>query len=168
MLKRRLEAQSVPVQGTAANVVIQRSEAPKPDVYRGAKKLRDVENFLYTMEQYFEASGIMDDATKLKQVGSYLKEFALSWWKRMKPLEGKPAFDTWADFKKGFREYFLPADAHDEAQAKLRRLHHKEGRIREYVQEFSELMLEIPDLSPKEAFFSFMDGLNRWAKLELQ
>ena len=29
-------------------------------------------------------------------------------------------------------------------------------------------MLEIPDLAPKEALFSFMDGLNRWAILELQ
>ena len=29
-------------------------------------------------------------------------------------------------------------------------------------------MLEIPDIPPKEALFTFMDVLNRWANLELQ
>ena len=40
--------------------------------------------------------------------------------------------------------------------------------MREYIQEFSGLMLEIPDMSEKEALFCFLDGLTRWAKLELE
>jgi hypothetical protein len=31
-----------------------------------------------------------------------------------------------------------------------------------------ELMLEILDMAPKEALFTFMNGLSRWAKHELQ
>ena len=69
--------------------------------------------------------------------------------------------------KDGFRNQFLFADTKDDVRAKLR-LHHKDGHIREYVREFYDLMLEIPKLSYKEALFSFMDGLNRWAKLKLQ
>ncbi|MFQ6636426.1 hypothetical protein Gotur_014159 [Gossypium turneri] len=58
---------------------------------------------------------------------------------------------------------FYPEYAEDKAQAKLRRLM-QPGRVREYVQEFSELMLRISDLSEKEAFFLFTDGLKPWAK----
>ena len=36
------------------------------------------------------------------------------------------------------------------------------------MKEFSELMLEIPDMADKDALFAFMDGLNNWVKLELQ
>ena len=60
------------------------------------------------------------------------------------PLEDeKCSITTWDGFKNKFRKQFLLADAENEARAKLRRLHHKEGHIREYVQEFSDLMLEI-------------------------
>ena len=49
----------------------------------------------------------------------------------------------------------------------MRRLtQHRE--VREYVREFSELMLQISDIGENEAFFSFMDGLKPWAKQELQ
>ncbi|MFQ6637233.1 hypothetical protein Gotur_013189 [Gossypium turneri] len=62
---------------------------------------------------------------------------------------------------------FYPEYAEDEARAKLRWLTQR-GIVREYVREFSELMLQISDLSKKEAFFSFTDGLKLWAKQELQ
>ncbi|MBA0642049.1 hypothetical protein Goklo_026512, partial [Gossypium klotzschianum] len=55
----------------------------------------------------------------------------------------------------------------NEARAKLRWLTRR-GTIREYMREFSELMLHISDLSENEAFFSFTDGLKTWAKQELQ
>ncbi|ERN13246.1 hypothetical protein AMTR_s00040p00232780 [Amborella trichopoda] len=40
--------------------------------------------------------------------------------------------------------------------------------IRDYVKEFSTLMLEIPDMVEKDLFFNFMDGLQLWAEQELQ
>lgn len=33
---------------------------------------------------------------------------------------------------------------------------------------FSELMLDISNLTESEAFFSFMDGLHRWARIEIE
>ena len=36
-----------------------------------------------------------------------------------------------------------------------------------YDKEFSELLLEIPDMGEKDSLFSFMDGLAGWAKMEL-
>ena len=66
-----------------------------------------------------------------------------------------------------FKQQFFPEHAKNEARAKLRRLAHK-GGIRKYVKEFTELMLEIPNMGEADAFFTFMDGLKPWAKLELQ
>ncbi len=40
--------------------------------------------------------------------------------------------------------------------------------MREYVREFSELLLEVPDLSNEDSLFTFLDGLKQWAKMELQ
>ncbi|GFZ09186.1 hypothetical protein Acr_20g0009940 [Actinidia rufa] len=71
------------------------------------------------------------------------------------------------DFKREIKKQFYHENSEHEARAKLRRLAHK-NTIREYVKEFSELMLEIPDLSDKEALFTFVDGLQSWAKIEVQ
>ncbi len=38
----------------------------------------------------------------------------------------------------------------------------------EYVREFSELLLEAPDLSNEDSLFTFLDGLKPWAKMELE
>ena len=49
----------------------------------------------------------------------------------------------------------------------MNRLKHT-GSIREYVKEFSTLILEIPNMSKKELLFNFMDNLQNWAKQELR
>nr|GEX33398.1 hypothetical protein CTI12_AA187700 [Tanacetum cinerariifolium] len=46
-----------------------------------------------------------------------------------------------------------------------RRVH---GTIREYVKEFTTLVLKIPKLSNQDSLFYFLDGLHGWAKLELE
>ena len=42
------------------------------------------------------------------------------------------------------------------------------GRIRDYIKDFINLVLKIPNLSNKDALFNFMDGLQSWAKTELR
>lgn len=54
-----------------------------------------------------------------------------------------------------------------EARKKLRELRHK-GSIREYVKEFTTLMLQIPSMTSEDLLFYFTDGLQTWAKQELQ
>ncbi|MBA0814630.1 hypothetical protein Gohar_020446 [Gossypium harknessii] len=44
----------------------------------------------------------------------------------------------------------------------------QQGIFREYVQAFSELMLQISDLSEKEAYYGSEDGLKLWAKHKLR
>ncbi|KAK5775939.1 hypothetical protein PVK06_043895 [Gossypium arboreum] len=96
--------------------------------------------FKVAIEQYFHAMSIKDDTTKVNTVAMYFTDVALLWWRRRS-----------TDMRRSGTE--------------IRTL---EEFQKEYVREFSELMLQIFDLSEKEAFFSFTDGLKPWAKQELQ
>jgi len=81
--------------------------------------------------------------------------------------KGTYSINNWEEFKADLKRQFYPKNAEDEARGKLRRLTQK-GSIRDYVKEFSELLLEIPDMGEKDSLFLFMDGLAGWAKMELQ
>ncbi|MBA0660157.1 hypothetical protein Goklo_012206 [Gossypium klotzschianum] len=65
---------------------------------------------------------------------------------------------TWEEFQRELKKQFYPQYAEKEARAKLHRLT-QQGTVREYVQVFSELMLQISALSEKEVFYWFEDGL---------
>ncbi|XP_016728394.2 uncharacterized protein K02A2.6-like [Gossypium hirsutum] len=142
---------------------------PKPKEFKGTRSAREVDNFLWGVEQYFRAKGIADDATKVITAAMYLTDIALLWWRRRSTdvRRGGTEIRTWKEFQYEFKAQFYPEYAEDEARAKLRQLS-QQGTVREYVQEFSELMLQISDMGEKEAFYSFMDGLKPWAKQELQ
>ena len=53
------------------------------------------------------------------------------------------------------------------ARKNMRRLKHT-GSIRDYVKEFSSLMLEIPNMTGEELLFNFMDNLQGWMEQELR
>ncbi|XP_048231260.1 uncharacterized protein LOC125370291 [Ricinus communis] len=156
--------------GGAQAATVHKVDAPKPKAYGGARNAREIDNFLWNLEGYFEAVGIVDDTTKVKSVSLYLCDIATVWWRRRceDVKKGLCTINTWEDFIRELKKQFYPDNAEKEARSKLRRLQHRDGHIREYVKEFSELMLEIPDLGEKEAFHAFIDGLSRWAQLELE
>lgn len=81
--------------------------------------------------------------------------------KRRKHAErekGLCVINTWEQFKSELRKHFVPHNADLEARGKLRRLR-QSGSISEYIKEFTTIMLEIEDLSDKDALFYFKDGL---------
>ena len=80
--------------------------------------------------------------------------------------KGTCSINTWGKFKVDLKRQFYPGNAEEEARGKLQRVTHK-GSIRDYVKEFSELLLDIPDMGKKDSLFSFMDDLAGWAKMEL-
>ncbi|XP_040932038.1 uncharacterized protein [Gossypium hirsutum] len=155
--------------GLAAAAPKPNIDVPKPKEFKGTRSARDVDNFLWGIEQYFCAKGITEDVTKVTTAAMYLSDVALLWWCRRSTdvRRGGSEIETWEEFRCEFKAQFYPEYAEDEARARLRRLA-QQGTVREYVQEFSELMLQISDMGEKEAFFSFMDGLKPWAKQELQ
>ncbi|RVW44665.1 hypothetical protein CK203_086900 [Vitis vinifera] len=71
------------------------------------------------------------------------------------------------DFKREIKRQFYPEDVAYLARKNMRRLKHT-GSIRDYVKEFSSLMLEIPNMTQEELLFNFMDNLQGWAEQELR
>ncbi|KAL9408761.1 hypothetical protein AB3S75_047194 [Citrus x aurantiifolia] len=145
-----------------------RIDVPKPDTYDGTRNATIVDNFLFGLDQYFDAMGVRDEASKVGTAPTYLRGAAQLWWRRKHGEMGKGicTIDTWADFKQELRKQFAPSNAEKEARARLRRLK-QSGSIRDYINEFTTLMLEISDMSDKDSLFYFQDGLKDWAKTEL-
>ncbi|KAK8346069.1 hypothetical protein V6Z12_A07G190200 [Gossypium hirsutum] len=125
-------------------------DVPKPEKFKGIRSARE------------------DDATKVNTASIYFSDVALLWWRRRSTDEkrGGTTIGTWEEFQRELKKQFYPQHAEKEARAKLRRLT-QQGTVRDYVREFSELMLQISDLNEKEAFYWFEDGLKMWAKQEL-
>ncbi|GKB11493.1 putative retrotransposon gag domain, aspartic peptidase domain protein [Tanacetum coccineum] len=99
----------------------------------------------------------------------YLKDTAMLWWRRQYgDIErGTATIDTWAEFIADFKKQFYPENAKNKAKSRLHKL--KQSRtIREYVKEFTILVLEILKLSDQDTLFYFLDGLQGWAKTELE
>ncbi|CAL1415135.1 unnamed protein product [Linum trigynum] len=164
MLVKRAMANGPAIAQPASNM-----EIPRPKSFQGSRNAKELENFLWSLEQYFGASGIRDENTKVKTAPLYLSDVAMLWWRRTQGdiNRGTCVMESWDDFKREIKRQFYPENVEFEARSRLRRLAH-EGEIRGYVKEFSELLLEIPDYTDKEAMFTFLNGLQPWAKLELQ
>ncbi|GJQ95655.1 putative nucleotidyltransferase, ribonuclease H [Tanacetum coccineum] len=111
----------------------------------------------------------LDDASKIKMATQYLKDTAALWWRRRYgDIErGMTTIDTWAEFVADFKKQFYQENAKNEAKSRIRKLK-QSGTIREYVKEFTTLVLEIPELSDQDSLFYFLDGLQGWAKTELE
>ena len=144
-----------------------RVEVPKPHTFSGKRDAKELDNLLWHMERYFEAIALMDKATKVHITTLYLTNNATLWWRRrFADIEkGACTIDTWDAFKREIKRQFYPKDV--AYLARMKRLKHT-GSIREYVKEFSTLMLEIPNMAEEELLFNFIDNLQSWAEQELR
>ncbi|GKD23036.1 putative retrotransposon gag domain, aspartic peptidase domain protein [Tanacetum coccineum] len=123
-------------------------DVPKPSPFVGKREARAVDDFLWEMEQYLEGVNVVNDASKIKMVTRYLKDTATLWWRCQ-----------YGDIER--------ENAKNEAKSRLRKLK-QSGTIREYIKDFTTLVLEIPELSDQDSLFYSLDGLQGWAKTELE
>ncbi|KAL5775964.1 hypothetical protein ACOSP7_013524 [Xanthoceras sorbifolium] len=146
-----------------------KKEIPKPKEFDGKRDAKEVDNFIWHMERYFEAVRITDDQEQIRTATLYLADTATLWWRRRHAdiQRGTCTIDSWDDFKKELKKQFYPEDAAYLARKNLKKLK-QTGSIRDYVKEFSSLMLEVPNMSDDELLFNFMDNLQPWAEVELR
>ncbi|KAL0409134.1 UNVERIFIED_CONTAM: hypothetical protein Sradi_1847800 [Sesamum radiatum] len=146
-----------------------RLRIPEPKAYGGARDAKEVENFLFDMEQYILAANVVDEARKVSTATMYLTGDAKLWW-RTKYAEiqaNQVRLDTWDLLREAIRVQFFPENVEYNARRALRKLEHT-GSMQDYVKSFSALMLDIRDMSEKDKLFTFMEGLKPWARIELQ
>ena len=138
---------------------------PEPKGFDGARSAKELENFLWDMEQFFRAAQVADEE-KVSITGMYLMGDAKLWWRtRLKgdAESGRPQISTWETLKRELKEQFLPTNAAWLARESLRILK-QTGTVRDYVKEFSSLMLDIKNMSEEDKLFNFVSGLQEWAR----
>ena len=142
---------------------------PQPKGFNGNRNMKELENFLWDKEQFFKAAHV-PDGEKVSITSMYLTGDAKLWWRtRMEDdaESGKPQITTWETLKKELKDQFLPTNTAWMAREALQRLRHIRS-VREYVKEFSSLMLDIKNMSKEDKLFNFMSGLQGWAQAELR
>ena len=144
-----------------------RVEAPKPPIFKGFRDTQEVENFLWHLENYFTCNRVRSNENKINTTVLYLSEMAMMWWKRKEAEIGKGTctIDTWEQFCEEFKKASFSNNVVYEVKHKFLELK-QTGSIRAYV--FTTLTLQIPNLSDEDMLFHFMDGLQNWAKKELE
>ena len=137
-----------------------RVEVPKPHGFSGKRDAKELDNFLWPMERYFEAIALTDEATKVRTATLYLTDTTTLWWRwRFTDMEkGICTIETWEDFKREIKRLFHPKDVGYLAKKNIRCLKHT-GSIQDYVKEFFSLMLEILNITKEKLLFNFMDNL---------
>ena len=143
-----------------------RAKVPEPKRYEGARDAKELENFLFDMEQYFRAVRTDSEEDKVAMAAMYLAGDAKLWW-RSKFINDECPIKTWGDLKRELKGQFFPENVEYNARRKLRELV-QTGTVREFVRGFSTLMLDIRDMSEKDKMFYFLEGLKPWARTELQ
>ena len=65
---------------------------PKP--YQGSRSSKELENFLWDVEQYFRAVDIPEEE-KVSITSMYLTGDAMLWWRTVQLDSTRPKIDTW-------------------------------------------------------------------------
>ncbi|KAL0452904.1 UNVERIFIED_CONTAM: hypothetical protein Slati_1268500 [Sesamum latifolium] len=95
------------------------------------------------MEAYFQAARIPDDEN-VSITSMYLTGDAKLWWRTRLSNDAsanREKIETWDVLKKELKDQFLPCNTSWLARESLRKLKHS-GTVRDYVKDFSLLMLD--------------------------
>ncbi|KAL0307249.1 UNVERIFIED_CONTAM: hypothetical protein Sradi_6142200 [Sesamum radiatum] len=89
-MRREMEQMSIQIgllQRAVSNISLvahdrgARLRIPEPKAYGGPRDAKEIENFLYDMEQYFLAANVEDEARKVSTAKMYLMGDAKLWWR---------------------------------------------------------------------------------------
>lgn len=101
-------------------------EPPKPRDYSVARDSKEVNNFLFNMEQYFRIYQLSEDL-KVDIAIMHLSDDAKLWWRtKHSDIEAeKIRVNTWEEFKKELKEQFYPENIEFVARMKLQEIRHR-------------------------------------------
>ncbi|KAK9168819.1 hypothetical protein Syun_000959 [Stephania yunnanensis] len=143
-----------------AVVVKSRTKVPEPKKFSGKRSAKELENFIWDMEQYFATVG-MEESQKVVLTSMYPEGDAKLWWRTRvddDTAAGRPKIVDWEVLKRELKDQFLPTNAAWQAREALRKLK-QTGSVRDYVKEFSSLLLDIKNMSEEDKLFNFTTGL---------
>lgn len=140
-------------------------KVPEPKSFGGTRSSKDLENYLWDIEQYFHTAKI-SVSQQVHFAAMYLTGDAKLWRRTRCTDENATKVESWEDLKRELKAQFLPTNTSWVARDSLRKLK-QTGSMRDYVKEFTSLMLDVKDMSEQDKLFNFMSGLQNWAQAEL-
>ncbi|KAK3018410.1 hypothetical protein RJ639_004709 [Escallonia herrerae] len=155
---RHVEVVNTPTRGAEH---ASRPRVPEPKSYGGARDAKEVENFLFDIEQYFQAIRVDSEATKVSMATIYLVRDAKLWWRKkyVEIEDGSCVINTWDILKRELKSQFFSENTAFNTRKALLECKHTSS-VREYCQAFSALMLDISDMSAVDSLFFFMKDLS--------
>ncbi|KAL4576291.1 hypothetical protein LXL04_012383 [Taraxacum kok-saghyz] len=145
--------------GGAGRQIVPRVEAPKPTKYEGKRDPKALDEYLWSVECYFNATGVKDDKTKIDTLVLYLSENVALWWRRKHAdiKKGPCKMDSWDDFKRQLKRQFCPHNATEMAMKKLRGLKHTDEAIAA-AEDLIDFRRETPTQEPSGGEESTYEG----------
>ncbi|XP_047335782.1 uncharacterized protein LOC124939344 [Impatiens glandulifera] len=165
----RLLKKAVGSSHATAPVSASRFKVPEPKLFGGVRSAKELENFLWDMETYFAAAKIPEEE-RVSITSMYLEGDAKLWWRARLSDDtsaNRAKIDSWESIKGELKEQFLPRNSSWRAREALRNLKHA-ASTRDYVRDFTSLMLDVKDMSEEDKLFNFLSGLQPWAQTELR
>ncbi|XP_027150169.1 uncharacterized protein LOC113750389 [Coffea eugenioides] len=141
-------------------------KVPEPKPYQGSRSSKDLENFLWDVEQYFKAVDV-PEVEKVSIASMYLSGDAKLWWRTMQSDPTRPKVETWDVLKEELKKQFLPTNVSWKVRDALWNLKQNKS-VHEYVAEFQALMLDVKEMSEEDRLYTFIRGLQPWAQRELR
>lgn len=146
-----------------------RKRIPEPKPFNGARCAKELENFLWDMDEYFSAAKVGEEE-KVSMAAMYLADDAKLWWRTRvseDAIAGRSRIETWDNFKQELKSQFLPGNTSWQAREAMKNLK-QTGSVKDYVKEFCALLLNVRNMSEDDKLFNFESGLKSWAQQELR
>ncbi|KAL0388037.1 UNVERIFIED_CONTAM: hypothetical protein Sradi_2685500 [Sesamum radiatum] len=108
----RLVKLAVANSGTDGSAVAPKVRVPDPKPFGGERSAKELENFLWDMETYFQAARV-PDTEKVSITSMYLTEDAKLWWRSRLSDDAsanRERIETWEVLKKELKDQFLPCN----------------------------------------------------------
>ncbi|KAF3772442.1 hypothetical protein EJ110_NYTH57923, partial [Nymphaea thermarum] len=148
---------------------ISRVDVQRPAKYDGSRDARALDNFLFQVDYYLDLQNVVDEDLKIKTAAMLLDGDAVAWWRRkiFDVENGLCTIQTFNDFRKELKGYFMPVDAERQTYRLVANLKHT-GSLRDYVRTYQKLMLDVPRMPEKDKLNWFIIGLQPWAQADVE
>lgn len=138
-------------------------KASKPKTYNGLRG-DDPEVWLFQFNQYADINQLEEDA-RPKLAATYLEGNAATWWRSLVTQSEQNI--SWRAFQQGLISMFKPVNAKKIARDKLAGLK-QNNSVAKYNFDFTQLCLEINDISESEKLDKYVRGLKDKIRVEVE
>ncbi|KAF2310209.1 hypothetical protein GH714_007216 [Hevea brasiliensis] len=109
--------------GVTTASVAPKVKVPEPSKFGDKRDAKELDNFIWLVEQYLDALHVVDDSSKIKTTTLYLEHDAILWWRRggdkphkaakpFKPKEKQQGEGSSKDWSKPKNDCFLCGGPH--------------------------------------------------------